>query len=384
MTAVSAHGVEDNGPTGPTADPRPRTGRALWVSTSLDTRGGVSSYVRMLKQTPLWSRWRATHVATHRDGSRLTRAMAFGRGLVIYLPLVLRGADVVHVHMASYGSFARKALVCWLARARRLPVVVHVHGAEFSTFYDRSPPVLKQLISTTLNHSSAVVALGRRSAARLAEIAPHARISTIPNAVRIAGPMTEPTVGEPVQVVFLGAIGERKGTFTLLDVWAKITATLPPGAAQLTIAGDQEVARAHEAIARLGLAEVVHLRSWLSPFEVDRLLSSAHVLVLPSLSEGQPMAILEAMAHGLCVVASDVGGIPDLIEDGVSGLLVPPADPAALESALRHVITDPATRSRLGAAALHRARHEFDVDLIWKRLDTLYCEIALPDRRPAH
>ncbi|MGQ0779055.1 MAG: glycosyltransferase family 4 protein [Pseudonocardiales bacterium] len=380
---MNTDGIGGNGPTGSTTSPRPQTGRALWVSTSLDTRGGVSSYVRTLKQTPLWSQWRAVHVATHCDGSHLARVVAFGRGIVTYLPLVVRGADVVHVHMASYGSFARKAVICWLARARRLPVVVHVHGGEFSTFYDRSPQVLKWLISATLNHSGAVLALGKRSAVRLAEIAPNARISTIPNAVRIAGPMIEPAAGEPVQVVFLGAIGEHKGTFTLLDVWAKITATLPPGAARLTIAGDQEIARAHEAITRLGLAEVVQLRSWLSPVEVDGLLSSAQVLVLPSLSEGQPMAILEAMAHGLCVVASDVGGIPDLIEDGVSGLLVPPADPTSLESALRQVITDPATRSRLGAAALQRARHEFDVDLVWKRLDTLYREIVMHNRRPA-
>lgn len=55
MAAVSAHGVEGNGPTGSTADPRPRAGWALWVSTCLDTQGGVSSYVGILKQPPLWS-----------------------------------------------------------------------------------------------------------------------------------------------------------------------------------------------------------------------------------------------------------------------------------------------------------------------------------------
>lgn len=361
----------------------PPAGRALWVSTGLDTRGGIASYVRIFRQTPLWSQWQVVHVATHRDGSMLARIAAFGRGLLAFLPLIVRGADVVHVHMASYGSFVRKAVVCWLALARRLPVVVHVHGAEFGFFYDRSPRWLKWLISATLNHSRAVVALGERSAIRLAEISPSARLCTIPNAVRIAGPMAEPAAGEPVQVVFLGAIGERKGTFTLLDVWAKITADLPPGAARLTIAGDQEVARAHEAIMRLGLSAVVTLRTWLTPTEVDELLSSTQVLVLPSLSECQPMAILEAMAHGLCVVASDVGGIPDLIENGVSGLLVPPADPDSLESALRQVITDPATRIRLGAAALRRARREFDVDLVWQRLDTLYREVIVRRRRRA-
>ncbi|MGH3794565.1 MAG: glycosyltransferase family 4 protein [Pseudonocardiaceae bacterium] len=372
---MSADAVEGDEPNGTTAVSTPRAGRVLWVSTGLETRGGVSSYVRMLRDTPLWTRWDVAHVATHRDGTTLARILAFGRGVLTFLPLLVRGADVVHVHMASYGSFVRKAVICWLAWARRLPVVVHVHGAQFNTFYDRSPRPLQWLISATLNHSSAVVALGERWAVRLREIAPKARITTIPNAVHIVGPMTEPAAGQPVQVVFLGAIGERKGTFALLDVWAKLTAELSPGAARLTIAGDQEIDRATAAIARLGLTATVELRSWLSPADVSVLLGSSQVLVLPSLNEGQPMAILEAMAHGLCVVASDVGGIPDLVEDGVSGLLVPPADPEALQTALRRVITDPLTRSRLGTAALQRARREFDVDVVWKRVDALYREV---------
>lgn len=348
----------------------------VWVSTSLTTRGGVASYVRMLMSTPLRERWDVAHVATHRDGSVLARILTFGRGILTFLPLALRGADVVHVHMASYGSFVRKAVVCWLAWARRLPVVVHVHGGGFSTFYRRSPRPLRWLIRTTLNNASTVVALGERWADRLRDIAPRARIRTIPNAVRIAGPMTEPAADAPVQVVFLGAISAGKGAFALLEAWAKIMAELPPTAARLTLAGDQEFDRAQETVTRLGLAETVQLRTWLAPTEVDALLSSSHVLALPSLNEGQPMAVLEAMAHGMGIVASNVGGIPDLIDDGVSGLLVPPGDPEALEAALRRMITDHPLRGRLGAAALQRARTEFDVEVVWKRIDALYQEIT--------
>lgn len=375
---MSAHTAGHDEPSGPAVSSAPRPRRALWLSTGLQTRGGVSSYVRMLKATPLWQLWGVSHIATHRDGSIPVRILVFARAALAFLPWVVRGADVVHVHMSSYGSFLRKAVICGLARARGLPLVVHVHGSEFSIFYHRSPRPLRWLIRSTLEHAGAVVALGSKWADLLAEIAPRARISAIPNAVRIAGPMTEPGPDQPVQVVFLGAIGERKGTFALLEAWAKISATLPAGTARLIIAGDQEIDRATATIARLGVGATVQLRTWLSPTEVDELLSASHVLTLPSLSEGQPMAILEAMAHGLCIVASDVGGIPDLIEDGVSGLLVPPADPEALQAALHRVITDPAARSRLGAAALHRARTHFDVDVVWKQVDALYRDLTQP------
>jgi glycosyltransferase involved in cell wall biosynthesis len=178
-------------------------------------------------------------------------------------------------------------------------------------------------------------------------------------------------------VVFLGEIGERKGTFTLLEAWAKLAAEPEIlGSAKLTIAGDREIERARSSIAELGIAASAKVRSWLSAPEVAALLDSADVFVLPSRSEGQPMAVLEAMAHGLCVIASDVGGIPEMIDDGRSGLLVPPDDADALGTALRRVLADPALRGRLGDAALARVRAEFDLDVVWRRFDALYREVA--------
>ena len=87
------------------------------------------------------------------------------------------------------------------------------------------------------------------------------------------------------------------------------------------------------------------------------------------------MAVLEAMASGVCVVASDVGGIPDLIESGTTGLLVPPGEVEALVAALRHVIADHDACARLGRAAHERVRAEFDTAVIWRRIDALYRKV---------
>lgn len=355
---------------------RPASGaRAVWVSTALHTRGGIASYVRTIRATPLWERWRVRHVPTHRDGSALAKLLAFANGLAALVPSALRPPSVLHVHMSSYGSFVRKATICWAARRRGIPVVLHIHGSEFRTFHDTSPRPVRWLIRGTLTGAAAVVALGGRWAAHLQEIAPGARVTTIPNAVAIAGQNEQPGAGDPVRVLFLGEIGDRKGTFALLDAWTDVVAAVAPGSVHLTVAGDREVDRARAAIDRLGLSSIVELRPWQSPDEVDSLLRASHVLVLPSQSEGQPMAILEAMAHGLCVVASDVGGIPDLIDDGVSGVLVPPGDTAALAAALRGVVTDHERRGRLAARGLDRARSEFDVEVVWKRIEALYEEV---------
>ncbi len=139
------------------------SGRALTASTSVRTRGGIASYVTMLSGTPLWSRWRMVHIATHRDGSTASKILAFASALPRFVgELVVRRPDVVHLHMSSYGSFVRKALLFWTARALRVQAIVHVHGSEFDTFHSRLPGPLGAFVRVTLEHAAVVVALGER------------------------------------------------------------------------------------------------------------------------------------------------------------------------------------------------------------------------------
>jgi glycosyltransferase involved in cell wall biosynthesis len=95
--------------------------------------------------------------------------------------------------------------------------------------------------------------------------------------------------------------------------------------------------------------------------DVPALLASADVFVLSSLSEGMPISILEAMAAGLPVVATAVGGVPELVVDGETGLLVPPGNAEALEAAVRKVVEDGALRRRMGVAGRRRALDRFDL-----------------------
>ena len=106
--------------------------------------------------------------------------------------------------------------------------------------------------------------------------------------------------------------------------------------------------------------------------DIDRLLDAADFFVLPSDIEGLPMSILEAMAHGLPIVASNVGGVPEVIEHNQSGLLVQPGDPAALAAAIGELLDQPAVRARLGGAARERANTEFSLSAMVERYEELY------------
>ena len=355
--------------------------RALWVSTSMETRGGIATYVRDMQQTPLWTDWNIRHVATHRDGSAAAKIAAFARGALLFVVELIRfHPTVVHLHASAGTSFVRKGALLWISRPARVPGVVHIHASDFQGYYDNSSRLIQAVIRATLCRASAVVALGEAWAARLRVIAPTARITVIPNAVRPACRVGQPAAGEPVRVIFLGRIGDRKGTFRLLDAWAGLARDpdFGPGlrkAATLTIAGDGEVERARRRIRELHLEDTVEVHGWLSESDVGELLDHAQVLVLPSRNEGQPMAVLEAMARGLCVIASNVGGLPEMIGGGC-GVIVSPDDIEAIAAALRLVVHDHELRARYGAAAYARVESQFDIRIVSRQLDALYREVS--------
>lgn len=353
-----------------------RTRRVVWLSTSLETRGGVASFVRGVQGTSLWDEWDVRHVATHRDGSVASRIFAFMVGGTEFLwGLMIHRPGLVHLHMASYGSFVRKSILAWIARAFGVPVIIHVHGGGFRDFVRATPRVFRSYIRATLSHADVVIALGESWARRLEEIAPHARVVVVPNGVTPHCPVAQPERTARVRVLFMGDISVEKGVFVLLDAWAQMSRELGTSAqTELVLAGDGLLERAECQIDDLGLRDQVRLLGWVAPAEVEGLLQGSQVLTLPSFQEGQPMAVLEAMARGLCVVASDVGGVPDLI-DAESGVLVPPGDVEALAAALGRVVTNEGDRVRLGAQALQRVRDRFDVEQTGRALDALYREL---------
>jgi len=349
----------------------------LWVSTSPRTRGGIATYVRSVQETPLWSEWSVRHVATHQDGSLAQRVLRFGCGATSFVAhLVLWRPGVVHLHSASSGSFARKSMLAWFSRACSVPVVLHIHGGGFGDFHDRSPAPVRRYIRATLGGVGAVIALGPTWAERLLEIAPDARVIVVPNAVSPQPRRRCRSKHDELVVLFLGRVSEDKGIPLLLEAWANVTNDLPEGtSARLLVAGDGEVERFVRLAAERRVATTVDFLGWVPTERVEELLERADVLVLPSRWEGHPMAILEAMAHGIPVVATAVGGVPDLV-DHRSGILIGPDDVEGLMCALVQVLSNPQLRDELGAGGLQRVRDDFDIERTWRVLDELYDELA--------
>jgi glycosyltransferase involved in cell wall biosynthesis len=201
-----------------------------------------------------------------------------------------------------------------------------------------------------------IVAVSDETRADLIRLAPWRarRVIAVRNAVTPARPSPAIPPGSPPRLLTVGRLAPEKGHATLLAALGMLARAGHPFTADLI--GDGALAERLRASARrAGLGERVAFRGALPHGDVLRAYGGADVLVLPSRWEGCPNAVLEAMAHGLPVVATAVGGVPELVEHEVSGLLVPPEDPAALADALARMLGDAELRAAMGRAGRSRA-----------------------------
>jgi glycosyltransferase involved in cell wall biosynthesis len=301
----------------------------------------------------------------------------FARALLQIVWNARRGrVALLHVHMATRGSAVRKGIIVHLAARLGVPVILHLHSGRLEKFYRLLPELARREMRRTLNRADRVVALGeywRRFLVEDIGVDP-ARVSVLPNAV--VGPPDLPAraADGPCRLIFLGRLLARKGLPELLEALAD------PRVAGLSwslrVVGRGDANRYRRQAAALGIGDRVELTGWVPESQARAWLADSDVFVLPSHYEGLSMALLEAMAIGLAAIVTPVGATPDAVVDGVSGLLVPVGDRAALAASLARVIGDRSLRAALQSGARQAFRERFDIRIHCQRLESLYGEVS--------
>ncbi|MEL6952857.1 MAG: glycosyltransferase family 4 protein [Pseudomonadota bacterium] len=182
-------------------------------------------------------------------------------------------------------------------------------------------------------------------------------------------PETAPEKAPGTHLVFVGRLAPVKGLRVLIEALAE----LDRSDIRLTIVGDGTERKALEAMAA-PLDERVNFTGYQSQDEVAAILATADAFVLPSFAEGVPVVLMEALAAGLTVIATRITGVPELVDHGVSGLLVPPGDPEALSDVIAGFADDPEAAQTMGAAGRETVRSEFDIDIEAARLARLFTD----------
>jgi glycosyltransferase involved in cell wall biosynthesis len=289
--------------------------------------------------------------------------------------------DAVHSHeftMAVYGAAACRLL--------GLPQVITMHGGLKVCKALRRRVALRWAIRNSGHTVMVSRATGRKFAEDLGLEETH--FTVVPNGVPVrAGNATRVRAEFGIQpgdcvLLAVGTLERHKGHGILLEALARLTSRGQGGAWKLIIAGGRGGDQ-HESLMQFvqeeGLEDRVHIVT--NRNDIPDLLELADIFVMPSLFEGLPMALLEAMTAGKAIIASATSGIPEAVVDGREGLLVRPGDVASLSEALRSLLTDPVRRRTLGAAAATRAHEEFTVQVMAERYENLYTNALSSARR---
>ncbi|MCX5737468.1 MAG: glycosyltransferase family 4 protein [Proteobacteria bacterium] len=359
--------------------------RLLFVSPLPPPTGGISNWMVAVQASALRERFEI-HVVNSSPSAEHVVAVSKLRGRRIFdavrilarvvVELVRFRPDVVHVNTSYFWAFLRDGLTIRLARLAGARTVLHVRGGDFPDWAEGSGAAARSFIRATLRRTDMVVALTEHTQRWLEEEVGADRVRYLPNFVRLdaIGPPPDRSgrSGGPVEVLFVGWCLEAKGVRELLAAARQLPEI------RFTLVGPQEpifTATIQDELRALG--DRVRALPAQSREEIFRLYREADVFVLPTWREGFPNVVIEAMAAGLPVVATPVGAIPEAIEDGRSGLLVPVRDATALEHALRRLASDPALRQQIGACARARVEAVFSFDAVVARLEAIYQEILV-------
>ena len=327
---------------------------------------------------------------------RMLLAVAITLRHVLCFPLELlrlRPA-IVHIHTAPYWVFWETAAYTVMSRALGIPCILQLHYS-FRLFYSSCSAFPRRSILWVLRHVTVFVVICGEDLEFIEAIAP-GRVTAVylPNAIDVEG--IRAAVDEVrrhrgpaavVEVLFFGGSDtDRKGLPELLHAIPDVARCCPQARFRLVAVPP---GRVRDLLSGAAI-ERCSIEGWVTGHRKVERLAQADVFALPTHGEGMPIAILEAMAAGLAIVATNVAGIPDLIRHEQDGLLISPGDTSALASALKRLIGSPGLRRTLASRARERVFRDFDLAGCVERWDALYRMVLRdtphgnPERAGAH
>lgn len=355
--------------------------RVLMLGPLPPPAGGMATVMDNLRGSALAEKCRLTVLnngKTTPEGRSPLRGVAAQVKVLARLALCIRRerAEIVHIHTCSGFAFWRDSLHAAAARAAGCRVVWHVHGGYFEQFSAHLGAVGRRCLRRSLGLGSATIVLSDEWAKRLHRFAGQTCLRVVANGVPVPSVGSRPTSPVP-HFLFVGNLGPAKGPQDLIAAVGLARQSDFRGAVSLagleTEPGQRSLLETR--IAQCGCDSRVRFLGAVSGREKETVLANSDCFVLPSYAEGLPMAMLEAMAYGMPVIATRVGAIPEVVTDGVEGFLIEPGDVVALADRLVRMERDPSLRHRMGQAARKRVEQGYSIETMVERLMAVYNEV---------
>jgi len=345
--------------------------RILMVGMHLTkTRGGITTLIAEILKSTLKDDFEFVYIESQaEDFGRFAKLLlAFGAVFRFVFSCLRQRPKLVYVHLGSNASLYRESLFIYLAKLFGKKTVVHFHAGDIDNYYPFQSRAGQKFIRTALRLSDGLIAVSRESARQLCDLTGSAaNISVIANAIDTSvfdnrdalAAAKNKSDDRTIRLLFVGAVGKLKGERDLIQALA----LLRRAKANLNIKVSFLGYGAENLADFCKESDVYELVEHLGAVSLDERIGfyqKADIFVLPTYAEAMPMSVIEAMAAGLAIVATDVGGIPELIEDGADGILFSPGEVEALADIISLLLENENIRVNLGRKAQRKARAQLD------------------------
>ncbi|MYM41659.1 glycosyltransferase family 4 protein [Duganella qianjiadongensis] len=347
--------------------------RVIMIGPSPSAKGGIATVIGTLLRVGYERDGHCRFIQTHISAGLVRKAWVALWALLRVTCLMATGqVALLHAHVASEASFWRKAIFIRVAQFFGCPVIFHLHSGEFRVFLEqRMSPGQRKFAVALMRRVDYALVLSDDAAQLLSGIGVR-NIELLPNPIEIN--RVSPARQTSSEILFLGRLDNKKGVYDLLRAFKYVRDQVPE--ARLILGGEGEVAQVRELATALGILNAVELPGWVNEAQRSVLLARAAVFVLPSHFEQMPMTVLEAMVAGVPVVATRVGGVPCMLENGACGKLVDVADLDALASAITGLLVDRPAAQAMAERAHQRVLKEYEAGVVLSRLQERYAALA--------
>ncbi len=355
--------------------------KVLMAGPDRSVHGGISALVNSYYQAGLDTKTDLTYIGTMKEGSKIKKLLVAACAYLKFCA-ALPSNDIVHIHLASDNSFWRKSYFIKKAHKQGKKIIIHQHGGDFKNYHDNQISSEKKAqMDEILNMANILIVLTPSWKEYFSDIVNEENIIVIPNGVIIPDHAEESSdvMHDMTKILYLGRICKDKGINELIDACLVLRKEIPD--LKLLLGGIYETRTPDDIAIRHRIeqnSDLISYLGWITGDDKEKALNECGICALPSYYEGLPMSVIEAMGYGCISVASNVGGIPEIITDNENGILVQPKNSSDLAEKMAGIINDPDRVCKIKQNAYKKVSEYYSMDVVLTKLMSVYSELLSP------
>lgn len=341
--------------------------KVMMVGSAEKSGGGISSVLKLMKKMPIWDKYSCYWLGTQIQRNGAWKAYYAIRACLL-APFIMWKYDIVHFHCVPGTGLFTQLPQLLFAKLYRKKVILEIHiGNQLTN--NRNNEYFKWW----LKRADLILLLSYKWMDLFHEIFPDINKPTdvLYNACELVPEVTKSE--KKKLILFAGYMNDNKAPHLLLEAWKQIKGKYPDW--HVTLMGNGDVERFKMLAADFGLGDCVDFPGYVVGNEKEKILRASSIYCMCSYEEGFPMVVLESWAHSTAVITTSVGGLPDVIEDGVNCLTIPFGNSECLADSLVRLIEDEDLRWTIGNNGREMAMERFSTDAINKVIDKIYSQI---------